>query len=185
MRSAARGSSSPLRGGKRRHSGSEDGTTIVEAALTLPLFFMLVLGVFWFGLAFSSYQSLVAAAREGARYGVAPVATTSYNLPTQNQIARRSCNYLQTAVLGGLVQCASYGGATPPAITGCRDNNLTRGADNVYVGIVPVNYTVAYDGGGGTTATQTDVVVGIRKTVPVLGFNLHLTACSAMRSENN
>ena len=184
MRLAARGFS-PLRGGRRRQQArSERGTTIVEAAFALPLFFLLVLGVLWFGLAFSSYQSIVTAAREGARFGVAPLANSSYNLPTTNQIAQRVCTYLQTGVMGGLAQCSNYGGSTPPTITGCSDATL-RTADNVYVSVVPVPYTVAYTGGGTATVTQNDVFVGIRKTVPVLGFTLHLTTCSSMRSENN
>lgn len=187
MKSAARGrpATSPLNGGKGRQSGAEHGTTLLEAALVLPLFFLLVLAITGFGLAYSSYQSLVTAAREGARYGVAPLANASYALPTANQIAQRSCNYLQTGVLGGLTQCSNYGPGTPPAITGCTDTALTTGADNIYVGFVPVTYNVAYNGGGSTNTTQTDVVVGIRKTVPVLGFNLRLTTCSSMRSENN
>jgi Flp pilus assembly protein TadG len=183
MRSAA-GGPSPLHGGKRQRAGAKAGTTIVEAALALPLFFLLVLGVIWFGLAFSSYQSLVTAAREGARFGVAPLANTGYNLPTTNQIAQRVCSYLKTGVLGGVAQCSNYGGGTPPTITGCDDAAL-KGADNVYVSVVPVPYTVAYTGGGTATVSQSDVVVGIRKTVPVLGFTLRLTTCSTMRSENN
>ena len=183
MRSAARGSS-PLRGGKRQRAGAEAGTTIVEAALALPLFFLLVLGLIWFGLAFSSYQSMVTSAREGARFGVAPLANNNYNLPTTNQIAQRVCSYLKTGVLGGLAQCSNDGGSTPPTITGCDDAAL-KGADNIYVSVVPVPYTVAYTGGGTTAVSQNDVVVGIRKTVPVLGFTLHLTTCSTMRSENN
>ena len=187
MRSAARGrpATSPLRGGKCRQAGPESGASILEAALVLPLFFLLVLAIIGFGLAFSSYQSLVTASREGARYGVAPLANANYALPTANQIAQRSCGYLQTGVLGGLTQCSNYGTGTPPTITGCTDTALTTGTDNIYVGFVPVTYAVAYTGGGGTNVTQADVVVGIRKTVPVLGFNLRLTACSLMRSENN
>src|SRR5215470_4576714 len=125
-------------------SQRERGATIVEAALVLSTFFLLVLGTLWFGLAFSAYQSVVTAAREGARYGVAPLASSSYSLPTPNQIAQRSCNYLQTAVLGGLSQCNNYGSSTPPAITGCTDTTLTSGSDNIYVGFVPVPYTVQY-----------------------------------------
>lgn len=164
----------------------ERGATIVEAAVVLSTYFLIVLGILWFGLTFSIYQSIVTAAREGARYGVAPLASSSYSLPTSNQIAQRSCNYLQAAVLGGLNQCINYGSSTPPAITGCTDTTLTSGPDNVYVGFVPVPYTVKYVGSNQTaTFNQTQVVVGIRKTVPILGFTLHLTTCSSMRSENN
>jgi Flp pilus assembly protein TadG len=186
MRLAARGclATPLLHGGTGQPTSSEKGTTIVEAAVALPLFFLLVLGVLWFGLAFSSYQSMVTSAREGARFGVAPLANSNYNLPTTNQIAQRVCSHLKTGVLGGLAQCSNYGGGTPPTITGCDDAAL-RGADNVYVNVVPVPYTVAYNGGGTATVSQSDVVVGIRKTVPVLGFTLRLTTCSTMRSENN
>lgn len=164
----------------------ERGATAVEAAVVLSTYLLIVVGILWFGLTFSVYQSIVTAAREGARYGVAPLASSSYSLPTSNQIAQRSCNYLRAAVFGGLNQCINYGNSTPPAITGCTDTTLTSGPDNIYVGFVSVPYTVKYVGGSQTaTFNQTQVVVGIRKTVPVLGFTLHLTTCSSMRSENN
>src|SRR5690242_18931568 len=183
MRSAAKGST-PLHCGERQRAGAEAGTTIEGAALALPLFFLLMLRVIWFRLAFSSYQSMVTSAREGARFGVAVLANNNYNLPTANQIAQRVCSHMTTGVLGGLTQCSYYGGSTPLTITGCDDAAL-KGADNIYVSVVPVPYTVAYNGGGTTTVNQNDVFVGIRKTVPVLGFTLHLTTCSSMRSENN
>jgi Flp pilus assembly protein TadG len=43
------------------------GSEIAEAAFILPLVFMLLFGVIWFGLAFKLYSTITAAAREGAR----------------------------------------------------------------------------------------------------------------------
>lgn len=47
------------------------GSEIAEAALVLPLVFMLLLGIYWFGRAFNTYATINHAARQGARYAVA------------------------------------------------------------------------------------------------------------------
>jgi Flp pilus assembly protein TadG len=52
------------------------GTEIAEAAAVLPILFMIVLGIFWFGQAFSTYGTITRAAQEGARAAVAPQCTT-------------------------------------------------------------------------------------------------------------
>jgi Flp pilus assembly protein TadG len=49
---------------------------IAEAAAVLPLMFMILIGIFWFGQAFSIYGAITRAAQEGARAGAAPVCTT-------------------------------------------------------------------------------------------------------------
>jgi len=43
------------------------GAEIAEAAAVLPLMFMILLGIFWFGQAFSIYGAINRAAHEGAR----------------------------------------------------------------------------------------------------------------------
>ena len=52
---------------KRTHD--ERGAALVEFALILPVFMMLVLGMFTGGLAYSTKLSLNGASREGGRYG--------------------------------------------------------------------------------------------------------------------
>jgi TadE-like protein len=42
------------------------GSEIAEAALVIPIFFMILLGIYWFGRAFNSYATINHAAREGA-----------------------------------------------------------------------------------------------------------------------
>lgn len=64
------------------------GAEIAEAAAVLPLMFMMLLGIFWFGQAFSIYGAITRAAQEGARAGAAPYCTTctAGNSPAVNAI---------------------------------------------------------------------------------------------------
>src|SRR5215472_15168467 len=52
------------------------GAEIAESAAVLPLMFMMLLGIFWFGQAFSMYGAITRAAQEGARAGAAQSCTT-------------------------------------------------------------------------------------------------------------
>ncbi len=49
-----------------RKLASTDGAEIAEAALVLPLVFMLLLGIVWFGRAFNIYSTIQQAAQQGA-----------------------------------------------------------------------------------------------------------------------
>jgi len=60
----------------RRLAGETSAAEIAEAAAVLPLMFMVLLGIFWFGQAFSIYGTITRAAQEGARAGAAPQCTT-------------------------------------------------------------------------------------------------------------
>jgi Flp pilus assembly protein TadG len=64
------------------------GSEIAEAAAVLPLMFMFLLGIFWFGQAFSLYGAITRAAQDGARAAAAPYCTTcaSTNSPATNAI---------------------------------------------------------------------------------------------------
>jgi hypothetical protein len=52
------------------------GSEIAEAALVLPIFFLIMLGIYWFGRAFNTYATINHAAREGARAAVAQTCAT-------------------------------------------------------------------------------------------------------------
>jgi hypothetical protein len=60
----------------RRLAVETRATEIAEAAAVLPLMFMMLLGIFWFGQAFSIYGAITRAAQEGARAGAAPYCAT-------------------------------------------------------------------------------------------------------------
>jgi len=49
---------------------NEKGASAVEFALVLPIFLMLVFGIFQFGIAFNNWIAITHAAREGARLAV-------------------------------------------------------------------------------------------------------------------
>jgi hypothetical protein len=49
-----------------RQFASTDGSEIAEAALVLPVVFMLLLGIVWFGRAFNIYSTITQAAQQGA-----------------------------------------------------------------------------------------------------------------------
>ncbi len=53
------------------------GATIIEAAFVLPILFMSLLAILEFGRAYNEYQVLTNAAREAARYAVAPLEGTN------------------------------------------------------------------------------------------------------------
>ena len=52
----------------------EQGTALLETAMTLPLLLIVSVGIFEFGRAFQTWQVLTNAAREGARFAVMPSA---------------------------------------------------------------------------------------------------------------
>lgn len=62
------------------------GAEIAEAAAVLPLMFMMLLGIFWFGQAFSIYGAITRAAQDGARAAAAPSCTTCTALTTKQSV---------------------------------------------------------------------------------------------------
>ena len=74
------------------------GQEIAEAALVLPIVFMLMLGIFWFGQAFSIYGTITHAAREGARAAVAPLCATCGTPLASSVVAQNAVTALQTAL---------------------------------------------------------------------------------------
>jgi Flp pilus assembly protein TadG len=69
----------------RRLAHGTRGTELAEAAVVLPLLFMILIAIFWFGQAFRIYGTITHAARQGARAAVAPAcATCAGTDPSQN-----------------------------------------------------------------------------------------------------
>src|ERR1035437_4244459 len=77
----------------RRLAAETRGAEIAEAAAVLPLMFMILLGIFWFGQAFSIYGAITRAAQEGARAGAAPYCTTC----SGNLLTNYAANAVQAA----------------------------------------------------------------------------------------
>jgi len=67
----ARAGVSIMRALNKRLLSDARASQVAEAALVLPIVFMLLLGIYWFGRAFNTYATIIHAAREGARTAVA------------------------------------------------------------------------------------------------------------------
>jgi Flp pilus assembly protein TadG len=83
-----------------RRDVSERGTTIVESAIILLTFFMVVLGIFEAGRFLNTRQVLTNAAREGARLAVTPLSGTN-TLPSTTEIQDRVNQFLASANITG------------------------------------------------------------------------------------
>ena len=95
------------------------GTEIVESAFVLPIVFMFVIGIIWFGLVFLIYGTLTQGARAGAEAAVAPVCTTCGTTPSPAISAQTAVyNALAAAHLNknNLVPSAKW---TPPMVCSC------------------------------------------------------------------
>lgn len=79
-----------------RLGGETRGAEIAEAAAVLPLMFMMLLGIFWFGQAFSIYGTITRAAQEGARAGAA--ATQCATCGSGASAATNAYNAVETAL---------------------------------------------------------------------------------------
>jgi TadE-like protein len=93
------------------------GTELAEAAVVLPLLFLVLMAVYWFGQAFRIYGTITHAAREGARAAVAPVCATcgGTNDPSQN-----AYNAIKAALVAdNLDPSRLQPPASPPVLISC------------------------------------------------------------------
>jgi hypothetical protein len=96
------------------------GAEIAEAAAVLPLMFLMVLGIFWFGQAFSIYGAITRAAQEGARAGSLPYCATCIGSNTLGAYATNANTAIQNAMLASKLDptLAQYP-ATIPTLISC------------------------------------------------------------------
>lgn len=96
-----RGKRAPHAFGRRRR---EEGQSLVEMAIVLPVLLALIVGIFEFSRAWNVYQVITNAAREGARVGILPNKVES---DVRNSID----TYLTQAALESSVASVSVTGA--------------------------------------------------------------------------
>ena len=91
---------------KRHNITSEQGQTMTEFAIILPLLVVLLFGIIQFGIAFNNYVTLTDAARAGARKGA--VSRQSGDPAGDCKAAvLAAANNLDQSVLSPRVQCIS------------------------------------------------------------------------------
>jgi Flp pilus assembly protein TadG len=101
----------------RNFARGNGGAEIAETAIVLPLLFMFLLAIFWFGQAYHIYGVITHAARQGARAAIAPPCATcsSTNDPSANAWAA-----VQTAMQAANLDPTKLKQPnTPPALCSC------------------------------------------------------------------
>ena len=102
---------------------SEKGTAVVETAIALFVFLVLFFGIFEAGRFMNTEQVLTNAAREGARFAVAPMTGTN-TVPTDAEVTTHVQDFLNSAN----IPCSSCVTVTRNVMvtTGSVQTNYTR-----------------------------------------------------------
>jgi len=80
---------------KKHNRKNEKGAELVEVAFVIVLLMVLATAIFEFGRAYNIYQTITNAAREGARFAVAPQRGGTVNYPNLSEVQSVVNNYLQ------------------------------------------------------------------------------------------
>ena len=111
----------------RRLAHDTSGNELMEAAAIFPLMFMVILGIFWFGQAFSIYGTITRAAQDGARAGAAPYCTTC---STGNTPSVNAYNAVQASLsIAKLNVNNAQAPSTQPSFTACTGYSSTCAGD--------------------------------------------------------
>ena len=92
------------------------GAQIAEAALVLPIVFMLLFGIIWFGRAFNIYSTITYAAREGARVAsttACALCTAATGTPAANAANAVTAVLQASHINPGQIQVYTGAGGTP------------------------------------------------------------------------
>src|SRR5271165_6317944 len=130
----------------RRLARETRGAEIAEAAAVLPLMFMMLLGIFWFGQAFSIYGAITRAAQDGARAGAAPSCSTcsSVGSAAANAVAAVNTDLLASKLDPTQMRLPP----SPPAFTACNGSSNCASGHNICVQS-PVQLSTTASGGTG------------------------------------
>ncbi len=152
-------------------SRKQRGAAIVEAAFVIPILLMFVLGILEFGRAYNEYQVLTNAAREAARYAVAPTPGASGQLPCNGG---SNCSAVQQVAIDWL-QSAGITASTPPTNTTVACSSFT----NPITGNSLIQY-----------CTSVTVTAPFSFLAPALlfgrtGLSLNMSSTATMRQETD
>src|SRR5438876_4292149 len=144
----------------RRRLAGEEGTAMLETALTLPLLLVVSVGIFEFGRAYQTWQVLTNAAREGARLAVLPN-------PVAGSVEARVLSYMQARQLSN---------AAAATIVVDRTATVSIGAGTASASLVTVNYPFQF--------IVLQPVARLLVSGSIVGAPVTLTASAEMRNES-
>jgi Flp pilus assembly protein TadG len=148
--------------GRRRRQGigSERGTAILEAAMTVPLLLLVSVGIFELGRGYQTWQVLTNAAREGARVAVLP-----------NVVDGAAETRVRQYMASG--QLADAAGAT---VTVDSTVEVSYGAGTAKASLVTVRYPFKF--------MVLQPVASLLVSGSTLGAPITITASAQMRNES-
>ena len=159
------------------------GAEIAEAAAVLPLMFMVLLGIFWFGQAFSIYGAITRAAQDGARAGAAPYCTTC-NSP--NTASTNATAAVKSALRAANLDPSLIQSPTAPTIISCGTQLGTCPSNGVCVQL-PIQLSNSTLGTTATCGIQVSFQYPFRFWLPFTSLNkqqIYLNASARMRVES-
>ena len=151
----------------RRLGRSASGAEIAETAMILPLLFVVIMAIFWFGQAFRYYGTITHAARQGARAAVAPACATctAASMTVMVQNATNAVNNALSAA--NLDPTQALAPVPPPTLCSCGSaypcgSALTcQNASGSNVCVQP-NVQLSYPSQGGAGTCGTSVSFGYK-----------------------
>ncbi len=163
------------------------GAEIAEAAAVLPLMFMILLGIFWFGQAFSIYGAITRAAQEGARAGSIPYCATCTGVPSSTTNA---ANAAQAALQASRLDPAQVRfPVPPPSFLACSGSSAcsSGGNPNAFCVQTPIQMTNPGGGSTGLCGVSVSFQYPFQFWLPFTTLNNHqiwLNATAQVRLEN-
>jgi len=170
----------------RRLSTETQGTEIVEAAAVLPLMFMTLLGIFWFGQAFSIYGTITRAAQDGARAGAAPYCTTCAAGSTS--LDQNAFNAVKAAMTIAKLDPANALSPSPaPIFNSCISGGGRVGCDGSINNVCVQSSVLLSSSSGGVCGISVTFQYPFQFWLPFTSLNkqkIWLTASAHARMEN-
>lgn len=166
------------------------GAEIAEAAAVLPLMFMILLGIFWFGQAFSIYGAITRAAQEGARAGSVPYCATCSGANNLGAYATNAATAVQNALSASKLDPnqAAYPSPQPSLLSCSTGGSVTcnGSASTNFCIQAPVQLTDSGLGATGLCGISVSFQYPYRFWLPFTSVNrqtIWITASSRVRME--
>ncbi len=146
---------------------STSGAEIAETAMILPLLFVVIMAIFWFGQAFRYYGTITHAARQGARAAVVPACATCTAASTTVMV-QNATNAVNNALsAANLDPTQALAPVPPPTLCSCGSaypcgSAMTcQNASGSNVCVQP-NVQLSYPSQGGAGTCGTSVSFGYK-----------------------
>jgi Flp pilus assembly protein TadG len=161
------------------------GAEIAEAAAVLPLMFMMLLGIFWFGQAFSIYGAITRAAQEGARAGAVPYCATC---AVANSPVANANNAVTAALIASkLDPLQARNPSPPPALVHCTSGaNVPCPSGGNFCVQTPVQFLDISSGAHGFCGTSVSFQYPFQFWLPFTSVNkqrIWISASARVRKE--